>query len=170
MALARLSDLRDRLRRMVDDTSDAIWADNDLDIILRAHRQRVVRDPLTAESTYTGAGTVVYKIFHSRFDNFEEYSAGAADIYRVEDGAGTQRTIGTADASPDYETGIVTMATDQEGTALYVSGWSYDLNGAAMDLWQERAAKVALAYDVNLDGHGLSRSQMLKACQGMVDL
>ncbi len=162
-------DLKLRLRRMVDDTGTAIWSDANLLTTLHSHRRRIWRDPMEVEESYTGAGTTVYKIFHSHYDNYEAYAAGAADLYQIEDSAGAQRTIGTTDASPDYESGIVTMVTDQEGTALYVSGWSYDLNGAAMDCWQERMAKVSLDYDVNLDGHGLSRSQKIKQCEIMVE-
>jgi hypothetical protein len=165
-----IDSLRTRLRIMVDDVGTAVWTDTNLSTIMHQHRQRVLHDPMEAEITYSGAGTYVYKIYHSRYDNFEAYASGAADAYQVEDGAGAQRSVGTVDAVPDYETGIVTMGTDQQGTALYVSGWSYDLNAAAADLWQERAAKTASYYDVGLDGHSLSRSQWTKQCKEMADL
>lgn len=165
-----LDALRLRLRRMVDDVGKAVWQDADLDTTMHSHRQRVYRDHLQVETTYTSGSTFVYKIFHSHFQDYEGYSAGAVDAFQVEDSVGAQRAIGTTDANPDYEAGIIQMATDQKGTALYVSGWSYDLNGAAADCWQERAAKVSSYYDVSLDGHGLSRGQMLKNCQAMYEM
>jgi hypothetical protein len=44
-------------------------------------------------------------------------------------------------------------------TAVLVSGKIYDPYGAAVDLLEMWAGKVALEYDVNADGAGLSRSQ-----------
>jgi len=164
-----LDALRLRLRRMVDDVGTAVWQDADLDTTLHSHRQRIYRDHLQPEITYTSGSTFVYKIYRSHFRDYEAYAAGAVDAFQVEDSAGAQRTIGTADANPDYESGIIQMATDQKGTALYVSGWSYDLNGAAADCWQERSGKVSSYYNVNLDGHGLSRSQWFDHCQAMYE-
>jgi len=55
----------------------------------------------------------------------------------------------------------VTMAADQMGTALYLTGWSYDLNGAAADLWQERAGALAERADVSAGDNSIKRSQMM---------
>lgn len=44
---------------------------------------------------------------------------------------------------------------------------TYDLNGAAADIWDEKAAAVACDYDTNADGAGLSRSQVRAAYAAM---
>jgi hypothetical protein len=150
-----------RLRRAVDDTGTAVWSNDQLEDALDTHKLRVHREQLMVDAVNTGAGTTVYKLYHSAFNDFEEGTA----YFQVEDAGGTQR--GTADYTADYVSGIVTMDDDQAGTALYLTGWSYDLNGAAAELWTERAAKVSSYYNVGLDGHQLSRSQWFDHCEKM---
>lgn len=147
-----------RTRRMVNDEDSTVWTDQDVQDTLDLHRLRVYREPLEVERTLTGGGAE-YRVYHSRHTNYE---AGTA-AFRVEDAAGNQR--GTADYSADYVNGVVTMAADQQGTQLYLSGWSYDVNAAAADLWEERAGQVASFYDARTGDHQLSRSQWHAHCQ-----
>ncbi len=57
--------------------------------------------------------------------------------------------------------------TDEDGNAN--SEWTptYDLNSAAAEVWMEKAAALASAYDFTADGGSFSRSQMIKQAQGM---
>lgn len=162
MAREGMADLIARLRDMIDDADKAVWDDDSLQNILDEYKVRVYREPLTPEKTLVSATDYEYKIYHSRYDNFE---AGGTAYFQVEDSAGNQR--GTADYSVDYINGVVTMAADQEGTVLYLTGWSYDLAAAAADCWRRRAAKVSSYYDVDADGHRLSRSQWHRHCLQM---
>lgn len=158
-------DLIGRLRRLVDDGTAGIWEDEELQDILDLHKFRIYREQLEPERTMLSSTDYEYRIFHSRWENLE---AGGSATFKLEDSAGTQK--GTATYSADYLHGVVTMTTDQEGTALYLTGWTYDLNGAAADCWRERASKVASYYDVQLDGHSLNRSQWFKHCADMADM
>ena len=159
-----MTDLLSRLRRMVNDVGSAVWSDDeDLQDVLDAHRERLYREPLTFERTLTGSGTAEYTIYRSRYTNLE---AGTLN-FRLEDASGTQR--GTADYTADYAAGVLTMATDQLGTALYLTGYSYDLNGAAADLWRERAGQLAEHVDVQSGDNRLSRSQMMAHALEMAD-
>ena len=159
-----MTDLLSRLRRMVNDVGSAVWSDDeDLQDVLDAHRERLYREPLTSERTLTGSGTAEYTIYRSRYTNLE---AGTLN-FRLEDASGTQR--GTADYTADYAAGVLTMATDQLGTALYLTGYSYDLNGAAADLWRERAGQLAEHVDVQSGDNRLSRSQMMAHALEMAD-
>ena len=164
MARSGMSNLIARLRPMIDDVSSAVFTDNQLQTIMDLRKQRVYKEALQYEVTAVGAGTVEYKLYHSHYNDFEE---GGTTYFQVCDSAGNQR--GTADYSVDYANGVVTMSADQHGTALYLTAWSYDLNGAAMVCWGERMSKAAMSYDVNLDGHNLSRSQMIAQCKTMSD-
>ncbi len=165
MARDGMANLIARLRRAVDDGgSPSVWTDDQLEETLDLHKVRVYRELLTVGQVYTSAGTSEYKIFQSAYQNYEEGTA----YFQIEDGAGNQR--GTAEYTADYARGIITMGEDQAGTALYVSGWSYDLNGAASELWTERAAKVSSYYNVGLDGHTLSRTQWFEHCERMAEL
>ena len=159
-----MTDLLSRLRRMVNDVGSAVWSDDeDLQDVLDAHRERLYREPLTSERTLTGSGTAEYTIYRSRYTNLE---AGTVN-FRLEDSSGTQR--GTADYTADYAAGVLTMATDQLGTALYLTAWTYDLNGAAADLWRERAGQLAEHVDVQSGDNRLSRSQMMAHALEMAD-
>jgi len=42
---------------------------------------------------------------------------------------------------------------------------TYDLNAAAADIWDEKAALVAADFDFSADGGSYTRSQKLEACQ-----
>lgn len=151
-----------RLRRMVNDASYAVWQNDDLQDTLDLHRLHVQREELSMEKTLLSSTAYEYRIFHSKYGNFE---SGGSVYFKLEDSAGSQR--GTATYTADYLRGIVTMTADQAGTELYLTGWSYDLNAAAADLWRERAGQVAGYYDVNTDGHNLSRSQWQRQCLEM---
>jgi len=157
-----MADLIARLRGMTNELSGDTFGDQDLQDILDEHKFRVLREPLAMERTWVNGSSYVYKRFRSRYGNFE---AGGSAYFQLEDAAGNQR--GTADFTADYIRGEIVMAQDQAGTALYLSGWSYDLNGAAADVWQRKAGNVAAYYDVSLDGHSLSRSQWMKQCLEM---
>lgn len=162
MARTGMTNLIDRLRRAVDDSGTVqVWTSDQLQTTLDLYKLRIQREELAMETTYTGAGTFVYQTYHSGYENYEEGTA----YFQVEDGMGTQR--GTEDYTANYATGLITMNADQGGTALYLSGWSYDINAAAADCWRERAGKVSSYYNVNLDGHNLSRAQWFEHCQQM---
>lgn len=148
-----------RLQRIVDDTAESVWTTQELQDTLDEHKIRIWRELLEMEKTELSATDYEYRVFHSRHTNLE---AGGSAYFNVEDATGTQRE--TADFTADYVRGIVTTTVNQAGTGLYLTGWSYDLDGAAADLWRERAGRVASYYDVRTDGHNLSRSQWHKHC------
>lgn len=162
MARSGMSVLISRLRRMVNDGTAGVWSDDDLQDTLDQFKIRVEREELEMEQTLTSSSTYEYKRFHSRWGDYEQ---GGSVYFKLEDSTGTQR--GTADFTADYIRGVVTMTADQAGTKLYLSAWSYDLNAAAGELWRERAGQVASYYDVDTDGHRLSRSQWNKHCLTM---
>jgi hypothetical protein len=132
--------------------------------VLDEHKFRIHREQLEREKTHLSGTAYEYRIFHSRWGNLE---GGGSATFMLEDSAGTQK--GTATYSADYLRGMVTMTTDQLGTAIYLTGWTYDLNAAAADCWRERASKVTGYYDVQMDGHKLSRSQWFAHCEQMAE-
>ena len=158
-----MANLISRLRDMVDDGSATVWDNDQLQTMLDANKMRVQREYLEPERTYTSGTAYVFKTFHSRFGDYEE---GGTVYFNVEDSGGSQR-VPTTDYSVDYVGGVVTATADQGGTALYLTGWSYDLAGAAAQAWMQRAGKVSSYYNVTLDGHNLSRSQWFAHCEKM---
>jgi hypothetical protein len=157
-------DLITRWRLLVNDAAAATWSGLQAQDIIDPHQTRVWREPLEMETTYTSGTTTVYKTYHSRFRNLESGTA----CFQIEDSAGAQR--GTADYTADYIRGIVTMVADQVGTALYLTGYAYDLAAAAADAWRMQAGNVAAYYSFEADGHRLSRSDWFKHCQMMAQM
>lgn len=165
MARSGMNNLLTRLRDMVDDVGTAVWTDDQLQDVLDQHKYRLLRERLEAEKTNLNSTTYEYRIFHSHWGNLEE---GGTAYFNIEASNGDQR--GTDTYTVDYVRGVVTMTTDQAGTALYLTGWSYDLAGAASTLWKQRAGKVSSYYDAQTDGHRLSRSQWFAHCKEMSEM
>lgn len=155
-----------RLRGMIDDAGTAqTWTDDELQDVLDMHKTRIWRELLQDEATRLSSSSAEHRVFHSRYGNYEE---GGTAYFQIEDAAGSQR--GTATYTANYVNGVVTMTADQAGTALYLTGWTYDLAGAAAELWRQRAGKVSSYYDFRADEHQLSRSQWFKHCAEMADM
>ncbi len=164
-ARSGMSDLIVRVRSMVSDADYAVWIDDEqIEAVLDVHKVRVYRERLDMERTLLSSSDAEYRIYHSRYGDYE---AGGTAYFNIEGAGGSQR--GTADYTVDYVRGVVTMTADQAGSALYLTGWSYDLAGGAADLWRERAGQVASRYDVVVGGQRLSRSQHTEHCLRMAE-
>lgn len=126
------------------------WDDTQLQLVLDRHRVEVLREHLDADLDYVGGGTIEYKTFRSRYEHLEA-TTGGTEILWIEDSIGDNR--GTADWTPDYNTGVFVFGADQGGTALFLTGRSYDVNGAAAEVWNVKASKVAEQFDFATDNH-----------------
>ena len=165
MARGGMYDLIWRVRQMTDTAGTAgtaVWTDDEMQSVMDDHKYRVAREQLAREKTLLTSTTYEHKIFHSRYQDYEQGTA----YFKIEDSAGSARTW-TTDYTADFQRGKVTTVADQGGTSLYLTGWSYDLNGAAADLWRMRAGQVSSYYSVRMDGHDLSRSQWFDHCEKM---
>jgi hypothetical protein len=163
-ARSGMTNLLGRLRPMVDDAGTAVWTDDQLQNILDKNRVDFWDKELNDLAFNTSGGTTVYTTYLIGWGDLEEAASGTA-AWRLVAASGT--AIGTADYSADYINGFITFVVDQAGSARYLDGRSYDLNGAAAQCWRERAAKVASYYDVNMDNQALSRSQWFDHCMKM---
>jgi hypothetical protein len=140
------------------------WDDDQMQAVLDRRRMDVYRQPLTAIPDHVGASELSYKTYRTKWGNIEATDGGTA-IFVVEDSIGNDQ--GTALWSADYARGVVTFGADQEGTAYYITGRSFDLNGAAADIWRMKAANAAKLYNFSTDSHSLSRSQIMEHCLKM---
>lgn len=132
------------------------WDADQVEQVLDRHRIDLVRHRLTPDDTYVGGGSVVYTTYRSAYGNLE---AGTALV--VQDGIGDAR--GTATYSVDHQLGVFTFTSDQAGTALYLTGRSYDPYGAAGEVLEEWAAYEARSFDFSTDGQSYTRSQKATA-------
>lgn len=165
MARSGMANLIARWRRMVDDTGTSVWDPDEAEQILDAHRHDVWGELLQVTSIME-SGTTVYKTYHSERANFEE-TTGGTSIWRVYDEGGT--AVATSNYTPDYERGVIQFSADQQGSARYLDGRSYDLNAAAADGWIERMAKVSGWYTFRSEGKAFDRSDYFKHCREMAE-
>ena len=125
------------------------WSDEEIQRVLDRHKREYIHELMDAQPTYE-SGTTVFKQYLLGATNVE----GGTVVFRVED------TAGTVSGYPvDYTRGIVTFSTDQSGKAFYWSGFAYDVDAAAADIWRMKASHVAGLVDFSTDGHSVKRSQ-----------
>lgn len=103
------------------------------------------------------SGTTNYLTAAIGYKNLENAESGSTR-WQVRQTNGTAE--GTANYSADYVNGRITWSSDQGGTAYMLTGYSYDVYGAAVDILQERLASVDLWYDFRADNQQFSRSQV----------
>jgi len=169
-----MTELIDLVRGMTDTAAgqytagtQSYWSTDHVQALLDRHRLDVMHEPLISIDKWVGGGTVQWLEYQSRHRNFEQTDGGTA-VFEIENGVGTN--VGTASYSVDYPRGRVTFTSDQGGTAYYLTGRSYDLNATAADIWRQKAAHYAAAYDIRTDNHGLTRSQLMKQALEMADI
>ena len=162
---AGMSDLRDTLRGMTDVTEhdwtlgqQNFWDDLQLDRVLDRHAVDVDHEMIRAEPQHMEGGTVAYFDYYSQFGSFETIASGTA-YFVVQDA--TNKIYGATAWTADYAQGIITWNTNTLGTAMYLTGYAYDLNAAAADVWQKKAAHFASAFDFSTDNHSIKRSQLI---------
>ena len=125
------------------------WSDEEIQRVLDRHKREYIHELMDAQPTYE-SGTTVFKQYLLGATNVESGTA----VFKIEDSAGT-----VSGYTVDYERGIVTFSTDQNGKAFYWSGFAYDLDAAAADIWRMKASHVAGLVDFSTDGHSVKRSQ-----------
>jgi hypothetical protein len=146
------------------------WTDDQLQEILDFYRTDFFRQqlsgiPETVAGDANDSGTVQYKRFEIPYTDLETIDSGTAIFLLTYSNGGT---VSQAFAA-DYKRGMLVFTADQGGTAIYLTGRSYDLNEAAADIWDQKAAHYALAYDITTDNQSMKRSQIVAQCEKMAN-
>lgn len=138
----------------------AYWTDDQLQVILDNNRTEVVRDELSHIEEYNSGGTLITTRYYSRYGNLESTTGGTAVFY-LQNSAGS--IVGTASYTPDYRRGEIIFAADTAGSAYYLTGRSYDLNAAAADVWERKAAQSAGgAFSWSTDNMSVNKTALRK--------
>ncbi len=137
------------------------WSDAQLQTILDRHVYRIRHEELWPHETIETGGSTSYFDYQAAHRFFETTDGGTARFI-IQDEGGT--VVGTAAYTVDYPRGLVTFGTTTTGLSRYVTGFSYDLNAAAADVWTQKAAHYVTAYDFSSDNHNLRRSQIIQNC------
>jgi len=143
------------------------WSDAQLQKILDRHRQDLDFFLMTPfpKRLVNDLQWFEYRIIG--WENFEQTDGGSA-IFLVEDSTGAD--AGTLLWTADYNLGIVTFASDTNGKDYYVTARSYDLNGAAAEVWRRKSGHYAAAsdsFDFSTDNMSVKRSQKLQQAREM---
>jgi hypothetical protein len=133
------------------------WDDAELQKVLDRHKVEFIHADMNVIPSYSG-GAIIYTQYRAGVDNIESGTA----VFKIEDTAGT-----VAGYTFDYARGVATFATDQANKALWWSGYEYDLNAAAADIWRMKASHAAESVDWSTDGHSVKKSQQKQACLDM---
>ncbi len=133
------------------------WTDEQLQSALDRRRTDLRFYPLEALPDYAG-GSVSYTEYRLPYAYLEQAPS-------VLDAAGN--AYGTAAYTIDYDRAVVVFAANTAGAAVYLTGHVYDLYRAAADVWRQKAAYYAAAYDVSTDNHSLHRSQLQAQARAM---
>lgn len=159
MARSTMATLISHLRELINDPAGTaqVFSDDTLQRHLDAHRCDFSFWPLMPIPTQIAGGSVSYYEYRAGYDWLEATQAGTA-VFVVQDSTGATRGTATW-ADVDYQLGGLTFTTDQRGTALYLTGRSYDPYGAAADVLTDWAQKVSLRFDFSSDQQSFSRSQ-----------
>lgn len=169
-----LADIIIELRGMTESTASDysignqnFWNDDQLQDILDGHRKDIIHYPMTPLPVVVTGGTLQYFDYKLPF-GFLEKSSGGTSIFYIQDSTGA--ALGTAQWSMDYERGQVTFTTNTLGSTIYATGRSYDINAAASDVWQNKAAHYALtSFNFSTDNHSISREQIYTHCKEMAN-
>ena len=129
------------------------WSDEEIQRVLDRHKREYIHVLMDAQPTYE-SGSAVFKQYLLGTGNVESGTA----VFKIEDTAGT-----VTGYTVDYARGIATFTADQSGKSFYWSGFAYDLDAAAADIWRMKASHVANLVDFSTDGHPIKRSQQAKA-------
>lgn len=166
-----MSNLIDRVRRMANAGTAqytvggvTYWTDQHVQDTLDLHSSWVVNHPLVWQSQQID-GTVNYLTALSDYKNLEANTSGTSR-FAIRNSLGTLE--GTANYTPDYDNGRITWSTNTGGTSLYLTGYSYDVYGAAIELLEDKMAYVDLWYDFRADNQAFSRSQVVKSIESLI--
>lgn len=137
------------------------WTDAQLQNILDNNRTDLKWCEMWAQEEGTGE----YFEYSIGYGSLETTTGGTA-IFIVQDLNGN--TV-TSSYSVDYQRGVVTFASDTGGTDYWVTARSYDMNGAAADVWRKKQVHYHMAVDFSTDNHNVTRSKLYDHAREMAE-
>lgn len=147
---------------------DTYWTDIQLQDHLDGGREdwRMVpleaRPEIVADSVYD---YLDYRIPAEIGRDFEE--AGTGSIWAVKQSDGT--VISTSSYTVNYRAGIIRFNTDQDAESFYLDCRTFNLNAAAREVWEMKAAHAVAGVDWKTDNHAISASQEYDHCMAQAE-
>lgn len=145
------------------------WDDEDLQSVLDRVRRRRVMFLMTAVPDYSADGSQEYRRYNlPRSFQMVEGTDGGTDFFNVQTSAGT--IISTDDFTFYPDALEIYFTNDQGGTAYYWTGFTYDMNEAAAQVWDRKAAHYVTAINFSADGHKFDRGVLQAHCKDQAAL
>jgi hypothetical protein len=143
------------------------WTDAQLQRILDNHRVDLRWNEMeTMPGTPDGSGDLDYLEYSIGYGNLEQTTGGTA-IFMVQDINGN--AVDASEYSVDYQRGVVTFNADTEGFTYWVTARSYDLEGAAGDVWKRKQGHYHTAINFSSDNNSMSREALYQHAKEMAD-
>ncbi len=141
-----------RVRILINDPAGASqqFTDSIIQDVLDETRTDVTNQPLTAYPTYTGA-TILYLDYYSPVGLWEDGYVLKQYLTVTVTPSAVEPIVG------HFEFSTTTLPP------VYITGSYHDTYRAAADLLERLAAMWTMAYNVNVDGQSLQRSQVVPA-------
>jgi hypothetical protein len=156
-----MPDLVQHLRALCDAEHEEIsvagvtyWSDDHLQDILDRNVTWVEEHPLTWQPDTVSGGSIEYHRMISGYRDLEGTASGTA-YWRITTSDGS--TIMPDDLN--MTSGEFKFDADQGGTSYYITARSFDVYGAAADVWLWRLAQFQKWYDFASDGQTFNREQ-----------
>lgn len=167
-----MNSLVQRLRQMTEAKSEeytieyeTYWRDDQLVEALDETRQRLTGIELKMEPEFVNSNYIYKRYIFPGGIKAVEGTVGGTDYFRVYDSNGT--TI-AASGYAFYDRDLsVEFTADQDGSARYWSGYAYDMQAAAREVWLRKAAHVHRAINFSADGASFNRDQLYQHCMDM---
>jgi len=137
-----------KVRLLINDTTSATFADQDIQDVLDVSRVDMRYVALTPSPSYSGA-TISYLDYYSDFTDWEDDLV--LKQYRI--------TTVTPSTSENLAGHWIFSATTLP--PVFIVGKTYDVYRSAADLLERMAAKWAISFDFTSDGQSFRRSQAL---------
>ena len=153
MARTTMAALITRLRTLVADPAGAsqIWADDDLQLALDAHRHQARYAELAPLDTVAPGGAISWLVWVATQTDWEDSPELVNASYTV-----------ITPASSDVIRGRWTFSSHQSAGVL-ITGDAFNVYAAAADVLDMWAAKVAREFDFSTDNASFKRSQQAAA-------
>ena len=132
------------------------WSDDQLQDRLDARCSLIEGAALTWLPDTVGGGVQAYHRCKQGYRDLETAESGTI-YWAIRDSLGALQ--GTAGYTADYGRGEVRFTADQGGTAYYLTARSYDVYGAAADVWTEKASYYSDWYEYQSEGQKFARQQ-----------
>lgn len=135
------------------------WTGEQLQRQLDLQRTDVYREAIAPTETFVNNESQYFD-YYWRFGNVEEAASGSA-AWRLEDANGS--ALGTGQYSIDYDAKHIIFPSTTDGSTYYLTYRTFNVNLAAAEVWEKKAANVSSKFDVSTDNHSLKRSQLRAA-------